>query len=82
MKEKEIESVVITGMMTHMCVDSTTRAAKDLGYKCTVIKDACATRDFIFEEKIVTAEEIQRSFMTALGYYYAEILNCEKYFEK
>ena len=32
LREKEVESLVITGMMTHMCVDSTTRAAKDLGY--------------------------------------------------
>ena len=82
LKEKGVGSLIITGMMTHMCVDSTTRAAKDLGYKCTVIKDTCATRDFIFEEKLVTAEEIQKSFMTALGYYYADILSCEEYLEK
>jgi nicotinamidase-related amidase len=81
LKEKAVESLVITGMMTHMCVDSTTRAAKDLGYKCTVIKDCCATRDFIFEENIVTAREIQNSFMTALGYYYADILSTKEYLE-
>ena len=81
LKEKGVESLIITGMMTHMCVDSTTRAAKDLGYKCTVIKDACTTRDFIFEGKTVTAVEIQNSFMTALGYYYADILGCEEYFK-
>ena len=79
LKEKNIENLVITGMMTHMCVDSTTRAARDLGYKCVVIKDTCATRDFIFEGNIVTAEDIQSSFMTALGYYYAEILSCAEY---
>ena len=79
LREKGVESLVITGMMTHMCIDSTTRAAKDLGYKCVVIKDTCATRDFIFEGNIVTAEDIQSSFMTALGYYYAEILSCAEY---
>ena len=81
LKEKNIKSLVITGMMTHMCVDSTTRAAKDLGYKCIVIKDACTTRDFAFEEEIVTAREIQNSFMAALGYYYADILSCEEFLE-
>ena len=79
LKEKNIENLVITGMMTHMCVDSTTRAARDLGYKCVVIKDTCAARDFVFEGNIVTAEDIQSSFMTALGYYYAEILSCAEY---
>ena len=33
------------GMMTHMCVDTTVRAAKDLGYLVTLISDACATKD-------------------------------------
>jgi hypothetical protein len=31
--------------MTHMCVSTTVRAALDLGYRCTVIATACATRD-------------------------------------
>ena len=79
LKEKGVDTLVITGMMTHMCVDSTTRAAKDLGYKCLLIKDTCTTRDFIFEGKTVTAENIQNSFMAALGYYYADIMNCEEY---
>ena len=74
-----ITSLLIAGMMTHMCIDSTTRAAKDFGYKCVVIKDTCATRDFIFEGNIITAEDIQSSFMTALGYYYADILSCTEY---
>jgi len=37
--------VVIVGAMSHMCIDATTRAAHELGLKCTVIHDACATRD-------------------------------------
>ncbi len=45
LKEWGIERVVITGMMTHMCVDATARAAADLGFKVIVAEDACATRD-------------------------------------
>lgn len=40
-----VEDVVICGAMSHMCVDAATRAASDLGYRCTVVHDACATRD-------------------------------------
>ncbi len=38
-------SLVIIGFMTHMCVSSTTRAATENGYACTVVARACATRD-------------------------------------
>jgi len=39
------KDIIISGYMTHMCVSATARAAFDLGYKTTVIADACATRD-------------------------------------
>ena len=38
-------SLIISGYMTHMCVSATARAAFDLGYRTTIIADACATRD-------------------------------------
>ncbi len=39
------KNVVLAGFMTHMCISSTARAALDLGYRTTVVSDACATRD-------------------------------------
>lgn len=38
-------NVVISGMMTHMCVSSTARAALDLGLRVTIDAESCATRD-------------------------------------
>jgi nicotinamidase-related amidase len=38
-------NVVIAGMMTHMCVSSTARAALDLGLRVTIDAESCATRD-------------------------------------
>ena len=81
LKIKNIDTLVITGMMTQMCVDSTTRAAKDFGYECVVLGDACATRDFIFEDHLVKAEDVQKSFLTALSYYYAKVMITKKYME-
>lgn len=37
--------LIVAGFMTHMCVNSTVRDAAELGYACTVVADACATRD-------------------------------------
>lgn len=51
LEKLEIEQLVICGMMTQMCVDSTTRAAKELGFQPVLISDATATKDLIFEEK-------------------------------
>ena len=39
------KNLVITGYMTHMCVNSTTRTAAELGYHCTVVAQLTATRD-------------------------------------
>lgn len=40
-----VTEVIVVGAMSHICVDATTRAANDLGYKTTTIHDACATLD-------------------------------------
>ncbi|RZJ92222.1 MAG: cysteine hydrolase, partial [Chryseobacterium sp.] len=79
LKSKEITDVVVTGMMTHMCVDSTTRAAKDLGFECTVIGDACASRDLEINGKKVKAEDVHHAFLSALSFFYAKIQNSDDF---
>lgn len=64
-----IERVVITGMMTHMCVDATARAAADLGFRVIVVEDACATRDLKFGETTIPAEHVHKAFLAALKSY-------------
>lgn len=70
-----INHVVIAGMMTHMCVDATTRAAFDYGFHCTVLHDACATRDLSFGSEVVPARQVHSAFLAALGGMYAKISN-------
>jgi len=79
LKSLDITNLVICGMMTHMCIDATTRAAKDLGFNCTLIADACATKDLEINGTIVTAENIHKSFLAALNYYYSTVTNTNKY---
>lgn len=38
------KDIVIVGLMTHMCVSSTARAALDLGFRVTIDAGGCATR--------------------------------------
>ncbi|SER88418.1 cysteine hydrolase family protein [Pedobacter rhizosphaerae] len=79
LKENDVSEVIITGMMTHMCVDATTRAAFDLGYKCTVIGDACASRDLEINGKTVKADDVHHAFLAALAFFYAEIKSTEEF---
>jgi len=69
LKEWKIERVIITGMMTHMCVDATARAAADLGFKVMVAEDACATRALTYGNTTIPAEYVHKAFMAALKSY-------------
>ena len=45
LQEKGIESLIVTGVTTHVCVQTTIREANDRGYECLLIKDASAAYD-------------------------------------
>jgi len=79
LKSRNITDLVICGMMTHMCVDATVRAAKDFGFNCTVISDACATRDLTINGETVKAVEVQKSFLAAFNGFYASVKTTKEY---
>jgi nicotinamidase-related amidase len=70
-----VKDLVIVGAMSHMCIEGTTRAASDLGYKCQVIHDACATREQEFNGRKISAEDVHGAAMSTLGFAYAEVLS-------
>jgi len=82
LKSTGTEQVVICGAMSHMCIDATTRAASDLGFRCVVIHDACATRDLEFKGKNIPAAEVHGSFMAALAWGYAQVLSLEEFLSR
>lgn len=69
LKSWGIERVVICGMMTHMCVDATARAASDYGFEVIVAEDACATRDLTYGDLTIPAEHVHQAFLAALRSY-------------
>lgn len=82
LKEKGITKLVVVGMMTHMCIDATVRAAVDLGYETTLIEDACATRELTYQDKVVSAEQVHYAFVGALQGMYAEVTSTEDYLQQ
>ncbi|BDA71779.1 isochorismatase [Calothrix sp. PCC 7716] len=79
LKNSEVEEVVICGAMSHMCIDATTRAAFDFGFHCTVIEDACATRNLEYKGKTVKAPEVHAAFMAALAMGYAKVISNDEF---
>ncbi|MGU3375057.1 cysteine hydrolase family protein [Chryseobacterium sp. M5A1_1a] len=75
---KNIKNLVITGMMTDVCVEATTRASFDFGFNNMIVGDATATRDRELNGQVIKATEVQRSFLagiSALGNLYARIVS-------
>ena len=68
-----IKHLVVAGMMTQMCVDSSVRAAADLGYRVTLLSDACATRAQSFGGERVPAAQVQTAFLAALNGLFAKV---------
>lgn len=76
-----IEEVVVIGAMSHMCIEATSRAASDFGYKVTVLEDACATMDLVFNGVTVPAAQVHATAMAALEFAYASVKPTSAYVE-
>jgi nicotinamidase-related amidase len=44
MKERGIKNVLVAGMVTSLCIDSTGRAAYERGYSVKILSDCCSAR--------------------------------------
>ncbi|WP_276120085.1 isochorismatase family protein [Pararhizobium qamdonense] len=77
-----IEQVTVVGAMSHMCIDATARAASDLGYKTTIVDDACATRDLEFKGNVVSADKVHAAYMSALAFGYGQVMSTAEYLAK
>ena len=74
-----IKKLAVAGMMTHMCVDASVRQAFDLGFGCTVLSDACATRAQTHEAQEIPAVQVHGAFLAALRGVYAEVMSTEDF---
>ena len=75
LEKQDVKNLVIAGMMTHMCVDASVRHAADLGYKVTLLGDACATRAQSYGGETVAARQVHAAFLAALNGFYAKVVN-------
>lgn len=75
---QQVSKLVICGMQTHMCVEAAVRAAADLGFKVTLIHDACATKDLKWENETIPAKMVHLSTLATLRSY-AKIMSTKEF---
>jgi len=75
LKRLGVTDLVIAGFMTHVCVNSTSRAAFNLGYRPTVVASATATRSLpnpIGND--LPAQEVHEAALAALADIFAIVV--------
>ena len=80
--ENQITHLVVCGMMSHMCVDTTVRACKDYEINVTLIDDACTTKSLIHNGEEIPADVVHKAFMAALNDAFAKVTTAEEYLKK
>jgi nicotinamidase-related amidase len=81
LRSSGVDTLLVCGMMSHMCVDTTVRAAFDLEFSCVVTHDACATRELVFNGITVPATQVHASYMAALEAVFARVKGVDEILE-
>jgi nicotinamidase-related amidase len=79
LNKNNVKDLFLCGMQPHMCVEAATRAASDYSFNCTVIEDACTTRDLKYGYITVKAKDVHFSTLSTLNGTYAKVVNTETY---
>lgn len=77
LEEAGIDTVAITGYMTHMCVDTTSRQAAHRGLAVEILNDATGTLPLENSGGSAAGEELHRATLVAQGQFFADVLSTE-----
>jgi nicotinamidase-related amidase len=71
LESKGIRNLIVAGLQTEYCVDTTCRRAFSLGYNVTLVKDAHSTWD----TSILSAEQIIEHHSSVLSGFFVTLKN-------
>jgi len=78
LRARGVTTLIVAGLMTHMCVSTMARDARQFGpknYNVLVVADASATRDIDgWDGGVVRHQDIHRATLTALAANFAQVL--------
>jgi nicotinamidase-related amidase len=74
LQARGIKTLIITGLMTHMCVSATAFDAAPRGYHSIIVSDACATRDLDQEDgSVMSHRDLHRAALRGVSDVVAEV---------
>ncbi len=74
LSDRDVQRLIITGLQTEYCVDTTCRRASNLGYETILVGDAHSTWD----TDILTAEQIIAHHNDLLGSYFVRVESAQE----
>ena len=77
LEDAGVDTVAITGYMTHMCVDTTSRQAAHLGLAVEILSDATGTLPLENSGGSALGEELHRATLVAQGQFFADVVSTE-----
>ncbi|AFY34931.1 cysteine hydrolase family protein [Calothrix sp. PCC 7507] len=75
LRNRGIDTVVISGYMTQMCCDTTARQASHLGFSVEFLADATGTLTFKNNAGVATDEELHRATLVAQDTFISKVIN-------
>lgn len=73
LRERDINSVIICGIRTEQCCETTARVASDLGYAVTFVSEATLTFPMTYKGITLSAADIRHRTETVLSGRFADI---------
>ena len=77
-----VDTVSITGYMTHMCVDTTSRQAAHLGLSVEILSDATGTLPLENSGGAAAGEELHRATLVAQGQFFADVVSTDEWLSR
>ena len=75
----DVKTLIVSGLMTHMCVSTAARDARPLGYQVIVAGDASATRSIeAWDGGVIGPAELHRAALTEVADSFAEVMTTER----
>lgn len=74
-----IDTLSVTGYMTHNCVDSTIKHAFHAGLQVEFLSDAAGSLPYLNKAGAASAEEIHRAFIVVMQARFAAVMNTDEW---
>lgn len=82
LREKDIDTLTISGYMTQMCCDTTARQAFHLGFAVEFLSDATGTLSLANDAGSVSAEELHRAILVTQGTLFSKVMTTAEWISR